>query len=121
MLSTYSYEQLQTDVSKVWTLFFERQLILDIGNNTQTTKPYCKNFRWKYNKNGNYKSYIGYKEQNAMFPVVSRSYAHFGFPCPFVWFFLKKVGWDEITLTLQNLIAKTFDRNAIKMGITSPM
>ena len=38
-----------------------------------------KNFWWKYNKYESCKSYLGNKEQKAMFLVVSRLYVHFSF------------------------------------------
>ena len=49
-------------------------------------RSHCKNFWWSQvtslKSNERHKFYLGNKEQRAMFAVVSRSGAHFGFACP---------------------------------------
>ena len=61
------------DASKVWELFFETHFILAIEATFTPQKPYCKNFWWNYNKNENWRSYLGNREQRLLFLVVSQS------------------------------------------------
>ena len=69
--------------------------------------PYCKNFPWKYIKNESHTSQLGNREQETIFPLVSRSDVYFGFAYPFlsaglsaqVKLHAQKIGYDESNLS----------------------
>ena len=57
-------------------LKYENYSLRDIQTIIRPQMLRCKKFRWKCIKNESRKSYLGDKEQKAMYPVVSRSDTH---------------------------------------------
>ena len=51
---------------------------LDIKTTIRMQKTHYKNFWWEHIKNKSYKSFLGNREQKAVFLVVSQLVVHFG-------------------------------------------
>ena len=71
MVTAYSSEYLQTHASEVRKLFFEAHLIFNIKTKLSLQKRHIKNESCK--------SYLGNREQKAIFLVVPQSDVHFSF------------------------------------------